>query len=778
MGRDAAGANAEAIRKWFDERELSEILSSVFHASLGTTERSELLHFFISAKENGFDDSLRSSDRSFDEIFARFSQVLLEKAPRVHRLLPREELKSSWVRLYENPNQPEISPKEVEDALVDLLSTRLLPENNQLWISNVLYRFRQASRVSLKSDLRKRNLGDKSEHSQVESWEWIFQCYSQAEDLVRAVDASLSASFNFLLHYEKAVLFAKFGSPTRALDSISRCNEILLQTPNLEGDKIVHIAMLHPSEYLLMLTSLTKSRFGMHVDHSKLHQMVDGYQDLYRNTQKRLSGGFQDLKDDDASEFDQLSIGVLHYFTLLTMGRCGIPMLNDSNDGPWNVFQRLYPTFYVERVKNHVNQLENASTPWSNELIDAFDDLSSNQSDGERRDLKIRELAKKGKDLSVNNPLAFFRKMNINPKQETTWKAKSSLAASINYWISYIDLVKMNFLRVTKSDGSHHFVRYGPFDRITNNLSWIQSAYKGDTVRNVETEFRFDQYLSQSFRISSEIKSTKMDRANLLATILAETIDALEEHVPPTNALKSLKKLPRAPETKALTRPILHPKKTDGDNPFPRTPQLPSSKHAAAIGAGLPVALHAHVAFERVIKIHKLTSQARAMLMLSSIQSTHRDGIEFVLDEIEELLGLEFLHLMVIFRSYDFEASTYDARTIIEEITHGFDLCKSRDELSVPERNKYDQIKFDFYENRFTKKSGANQMNSALSDPRVSSILDTLRRVGWWNFQFEDLDEHVLAKTMVAWLEHQVESGPAPIVHSRFLEGGPFFIRS
>ena len=57
----------------------------------------------------------------------------------------------------------------------------------------------------------------------------------------------------------------------------------------------------------------------------------------------------------------------------------------------------------------------------------------------------MRALVEGGKDLATNNPLAPSRKgLPRDPP----------LATQINLWINYVDMVKINILRVTKHGGS------------------------------------------------------------------------------------------------------------------------------------------------------------------------------------------------------------------------------------------------------------------------------------------------------------------------------------
>lgn len=764
-------------RNWFTTeqanhllgRELHEILASVYESRLSAREKALLVQFFLSAKENSVDDfpirvesMFFGMDGHIQTALMKFFRTHAQGRPEQIAMFTQNELKSSWIQLYMEPNVLTDEASEIQQQLEGLLTNASTRKNQQLWISNVLYRLRQATRVVLKSDVRKRRFEIKSEFRENESWEWIFECHTKAEDTVRFIQKPYDATFKFLLWYERAVLFNKFGAPTRSLDLMSMCGELLDQEQKLEGDEIVHFAMDYPSEYLSMLTSLTKSRYGMHVNHSQVDNMVE-----FCKVQQHNS-------DNSDSGFGHFSVGVLHYFSLLTQSRSGVHMSNDFHDGPWHVFQKLHPHFFIKRVNNHLSQTKNMNTPWSDELMKGLNDLVSEHTTGEQRDSYIQKLAKAGKDLSTNNPLAAFLRMNINSKQASIWRDKSSLAAQINSWISYIDLVKINLLRVTKSDGSHHFVRFGPIDRVSNELSWVTSEIRGNMANDVETVFKFEQYLAQSFRISSDLKSTKMDRTNLLATILDETINALKEHTPSTIAVRDLVKQSRIQKSKFLRKPILHPKhlvneveKGDGHA------TVPWSKHAKKF-QGIPVALHAHVALERIIKTQHLASEARAILQLSSIQATYRQAIKSVLDDIDEILALEFLHLLLIFRSYEFEGSSYDAHTIVEEILNGFDL-HDKQNLSVPARNRWAQLKFDYHENPFTQVSPGEQLNSVLSDHRTAPLVSTLEGVQWWKFGFDQIDEVNLARTMVSWIQYQIESGPTKIVHSRFLEGESFF---
>ena len=215
--------------------------------------------------------------------------------------------------------------------------------------------------------------------------------------------------------------------------------------------------------------------------------------------------------------------------------------------------------------------------PWADELHQAFSDLISPPSTDGQRDQKIRTLVEDGKDLATNNPLAPSRKgLTRDPP----------LATQINLWINYVDMIKINFLRVTKYGGSHHLVRFGPIDRKSNELAWIKSAHQGKKAHEVEPEFFFSQYLAQGFRTSSDIRSTKMDRTNLISLIVNDMMVALGQHCPPTRPVEDFIKSKRETRRK-MQRPIFIPKQQ-----IERV-----SKHQ-----DIPAALHAHVALERIFR--------------------------------------------------------------------------------------------------------------------------------------------------------------------------------
>ena len=140
-----------------------------------------------------------------------------------------------------------------------------------------------------------------------------------------------------------------------------------------------------------------------------------------------------------------------------------------------------------------------------------------------------------------------------------------------------------------------------------------------------------------------------------------------------------------------------------------------------------------------------------------------------ILGAADELLALEFLHLLLIVQSHDVERTGFDAHSIVEQID--LDYNKKQDEkekLTVNERNRREQVRFDFLRHPYAQSSANERFTSILNDTRSSPFVQTLQQVHWWKFNLDEIDELKLARTMVDWIKHQVRSGFVPIVHPRF----------
>ena len=718
---------------------LDQIVDLLKKTEMTPEEKLALVEFFVSTKDLEQD---------------RFTKALLNHVPvqynflRVLELtevaekydsffLGHEEIKTHWIQWYSNSKDATFNAETLREDIAALFEHKSKINQPELWSSNVLLRLRQASRVVLHSMESDSKRYDSTNVGMNESWNWIFDLHKKARMLALQLQSPHSEVFRLLLDYEQVVLFNTFEAYTRALDTISRCHSLLSQINSVDSSGIIHPFMHHPDKFISLLTNLTKSRCGMFVNREEVESAIEFC------TQK-----IEHLDADPAKpfnrEFEQLSLAIVHYFSILTLARCGFPLSNDRKDGQWHVFRALHPTFHKERVKAHTVQNKQLYMPWADDLHQAFSDLISPTSTDGQRDQNIRTLVENGKDLATNNPLAPSRK-GID--------RDSPLATQINLWINYIDMVKINFLRVTKHGGSHHLVRFGPIDRKSNELAWIKSAHQGRKAHEVEPEFFFSQYLAQGFRTSSDIRSTKMDRTNLISLIVNEMMIALEQHCPPTRPVKDFIKSKRDTRRK-MQRPIFIPKQQ-----IERV-----SKHH-----DIPAALHAHVALERIFELQSLVSEARAVLQLASIQETYRTAMKTILNAADELLALEFLHLLLIVQSHDVERTGFDAHSIVEQID--LDYNKKQDEkerLTVNERNRREQVRFDFLRHPYVQASGNERFTSILNDTRSSPFVQTLQHVHWWKFNLDEIDELKLAQTMVEWIKNQVNAGFVSIVHPRF----------
>lgn len=719
---------------------LDQIVDLLRKTETTPEERMALVEFFVLTKDLEQDRFTKALLKD-EPLRFNFLKVLelTEVAEKYDSFfLGHEEIKTHWIQWYSNSRDASFNADTLREDLAALFEHKSKINQPELWSSNVLLRLRQASRVVLHIMESISKEDDSMNVDRNESWNWIFDLHKKARMLALQLQSPHSEVFRLLLDYEQVVLFNTFEAYTRALDTISRCHSLFSQINSMDSSEIIHPFMHHPEKFISLLTNLTKSRCGIFVNREEVESAI-------AFCTKKIEKLDADPVNPFDREFEQFSLAVVHYFSILTLVRCGFPLSNDRKDGQWHVFRALHPTFYRERAEVHtVQNEEQMYKPWAPEFHQAFSDLISQSSTGNQRDKKIRTLVEDGKDLATNNPLAPSRK---------GLSRKPPLATHINLWLNYVDMIKINLLRVTKYGGSHHLVRFGPIDRKSNELAWIKSAHQGRKSHEVEPEFFFSQYLAQGFRTSSDIRSTKMDRTNLISLIVNEMMSALKQHCPPTKPVKDFIKSKMETRRK-MVRPIFIPKQQ-----IERV-----SKHQ-----DIPAALHAHVALERIFELQSLVSEARAVLQLASIQETYRTAMKTILNAADELLALEFLHLLLIVQSHDVERTGFDAHSIVEQIV--LDYNKKQDEkerFTVNERNKREQVRFDFLRHPYVQSSANERFTSILNDPRSSPFVQTLQHVHWWKFNLDEIDELKLAQTMVEWIKNQVNAGFVSIVQPRF----------
>ena len=182
----------------------------------------------------------------------------------------------------------------------------------------------------------------------------------------------------------------------------------------------------------------------------------------------------------------------------------------------------------------------------------------------------------------------------------------------------------------------------------------------------------------------------------------------------------------------------------------------------------IPTALYAHVALERIFELQRIVSEARTILELASIQETYRKAMKSILNVADENLALEFLHLLLIAQSHDVERTAYEAHAIVEEIESDFNqLEQSREKTSVNERNRNEQLRFDFLRRPYVQTSASEYFASIVDDSRSRPFIETLQQVQWWKFSIDEIDELTLAKTMVSWIRAQASADFVCIVHPR-----------
>jgi hypothetical protein len=722
------------------------------------------------------------------------------------KMLDSEGLKQAWIQLYSVPEKTDISETpETRDTLVRLLREAPRREQEEIWLSNLFYLLRKLGRLYYKNSTQNSNyyrIGPP----------WLLEMFRKGEQIVKAFQTSMVQQSTFLFAYERAVVLNYLGAHGRAVDTLEEIHELVKQQDHWASTKIIHPALEDPILFVSMFSNLTRSWCGKAVDIKSMKNTVDASIAMCDSSKK-------------SDEFATNAGAVLHYYSLLALFNNGsLSLLNDVKH-PWKRFAKIHPDFYPERTKEYMQLTESPTHPWSEQLREGYRNLISESDSSGQHKIALHTLvsASGSLDLSNNNPLSSYD--SANP----------SFADQINNWNAYIDMIHINQLRTTKKR-THHFDHYGPLKSESGSWLWITpmnappaiEENKKPSIKQGEHPYFFNQYLSQSFRSYSKPKSTKMDRMNLMATILRKLAQTLEDYVPKTaRSIVNHKILQR------LQKPILTLEKDEKDKKAENEKQGDEGNSAI----NLHPQLHTHVALDRVLSLSGILSTVVSMLNLTTIQASYRNGITFILDEIREQLSLEFIHLLVIVQSPNFLENDYLAvgevnkirmrirkddginqyrnlNAQIERLTYRIDIENEDEDKDEKVINRYKQhfnelrarqkeielelAKYGVSRGEIdntrgmrrgiqTARSNENHLLFAdylafeykqfdslekyvdryITDERAESILTTLSNAPWWAHTLEDLDEHTLAQTIVTWIRYRAEKDPIAKIHPR-----------
>ena len=806
--------NAE-IASIFDSQNHQTLFSKIESGNLNKHDYSVFMEFYFSG-ETGVSppgvphEFLPNRQNSWDSSGLRsFFGTNAEKNRPFTNDLDPAKLKQAWIELYSSPEKSKLSEiPDIQASLERFLHTIPKQGQEEIWLSNVCFLLRKSVRLYYKQGSRRKSIKKKldRENSEPEirlDLSWLLELFRKGQRIGESFESILAQQATFLFCYEQAVVFNYLGAHDRALDKLEEAVLKSKHQPKWESSDVIHPVLEDPTRFCKMSINLTRSWCGKSVEEKSIKETID-----FAIARSNSSEG--------SDVFVKNSAAVLHFYSLLSLFNDGSLSSLTGIDPPWERFRKMHSTFCPKRTMAYIELSKSPSHPWTQQLCDGYKGLFTESKNQEQQQTYLETLVKNSKqvwgknlDLSINNPISSYTATN------------SSFADQINDWSAYLDMIHINQLRTTKG-GSHHFDHFGPLKEKDGNWFWI----KGMSSENKEQQqgrypYPIEQYLSQSFRLSTKPKSTKMDRINLMATVIKQLANTLEKYVP-----KDARNLVEGDVLNRLQKPILIPEEYLNLDPNLKGDQM-------------FVSLHRHIGIDRVLSLNTVLSSVESMLQLASIQQSYRHGVELILKGFQEQLGLEFVHLMLCVRVHvqtppDFFAGTLvlnirerisketlflnhdslsrqikdlkikhndkqrleerlDSSNIghLQEDINGFQrlLEKNEDKLErivlelaskyktprdkidivSPSKSRENQLlKSDFLGFEF-KQFGSPQgyFDRYINETRAESILSTLSDAPWWKYDLATFTEEQLAQTMVAWIRHRANEEPIPLIHPR-----------
>lgn len=599
-------------------------------------------HESLPNRQNGWDSS---GLRSFFGIDGEKNATLMVDADPAR-------LKQAWIDLYSNPENTELSEiADVQTSLERYLRAEPNRGQEETWLSNVCFLLRKSGRLYYKQGNQQKRFEKKREddHSEQEKrigLSWLLEMSRKAHQIGESFDSILAQQAFFLLCYEQAVVFNYLGAHDRALDKLEEAAVKSKHQHKWASSDVIHPVLKDPKQFCAMFLNLTRSWCGKAVDAKSV-----------RKTIHKAIGMCEPSKG--VRPFAKNAAAVLHYYSLLSLFNDGSLSTATDVEHSWEQFNKLHPMFYPKRTAAYIELAKSPSQPWFQQLSDGYEGLTPEPEHQEQRQTALETFVRSSKqdwgknlDLSINNPLSTYT------------ATRSSFAEQINDWSAYLDMIHINQLRTTQG-GSHHFDHFGPLMDENGTWFWIQSvAPDNKELQQGRNPYLIEQYLSQSFRLSSKPKSTKMDRINLMATVIKQLAETLEKYVP-----KDARNLVDGDVLNRLQKPILIPSEyIDYLNSFPEE----EKDHPTRF-----VPHHRHIGINRVLSLNDALSSVENMLQLATIQQSYRHGVEQILSGFREQLGLEFAHLMVCLKHPVRNRYEHDAVNLVHDLRERY----SRDGL-------------------------------------------------------------------------------------------------
>jgi len=756
-------------------------------------------HEFLPNRQNSWDSS---GLRSFFGANAEKNTVFMGD-------VNPAKLKQAWIELYSSPEKSKLSEiPDIQASLERFLHTIPKQGQEETWLSNVCFLLRKSGRLYYKKGSRRKSVKKKldRQNSKPEirlDLSWLLEIFRKGQRIGESFDSILAQQASFLFCYEQAVVFNYLGAHHRALDKLEEAVAKSKHQHKWASSGVIHPVLEDPKQFCEMFLNLTRSWCGKSVEEKSIKKTID-----FAIARCNSSKG--------SDVFVKNSAAVLHFYSLLSLFNDGSLSSLTDIDRPWEQFRKLHPTFCPERTTAYIELSKSPSHPWSQQLCDGYEGLISESKNQEQQETYLETLVKSSKqvwgknlDLSINNPSSSYTATN------------SSFADQINDWSAYLDMIHINQLRTTQG-GSHHFDHFGPLKEEDGTWFWIRGMSSGNKEQQQGRHpYLIEQYLSQSFRLSTKPKSTKMDRINLIATVIKQLANTLEKYVP-----KGARNLVEGDVLNRLQKPILIPEEYV---------KLAKGKEAPK----LYLSLHRHIGIDRVLSLNTALSSVESMLQIATIQQSYRHGVELILKGFQEQLGLEFVHLMLCVRDIQKKDREYDAMSLVHQLRERIktdtlfsdwksassqikDLkdklddklrrkersdssnighlqddidrdirqlkrCEDnlekienklasqgknpRDEIDRVSRSQSNQnqlLKSDYLGFEFKQfDSPQGYFDRYINEKRAESILSTLSDAPWWKHDLATLTEEQLAQTTVAWIRHRANEPPIPLIHPR-----------
>ncbi|MDE0954535.1 MAG: hypothetical protein OR994_07645, partial [Candidatus Poseidoniales archaeon] len=523
---------------------------------------------------------------------------------------------------------------------------------------------------------------------------------------------------------------------------------------------LFHPCLVNCYKFAQLITEWTKSMAGMKLDEKNLQELLKN--EMIVSSAKNIKTRKQEEEEEDPflvelierhSDFQQmlassesendaaiskekwenLANSIIQYSSLVIMRRAAFYPARDLLKS-YERFSKDYPTIFPLEVKV---EIENLMPLIPSKNTPGLKEVTGTQSLSELRNFHMKQTFSNDTkidvssiqeafsdsisvigDLTINNPLAPYdpdpkrikeaipnvlgsstNLLSLAEFDSSIWqRLTEKTAGRINKLISYNDMLFFNIFKVTKGERMRQ-IRYGPYDSKTGDLSWI--THQGEFPIDPESDeaFLYQQFLSQSYRVSKKTRTTKTDRINLMSRMLESISAELLRYVHPH------KKSQMEEEWKEwyTHRPILLP-------------------HGVK---EMPIALHVHCALKRLYFLHNRLEICKDLTYQVHMMEYYRKPIRQLLDNIEQQIGLELCHLQLISHQQDFINSIKESNIVIKLMFSQYKESRNLRNESAHRKGGKPQNIWRYQEMRYVSKdypfisAEHNPIGSAINDYKI-----------------------------------------------------------